>query len=281
VVAPDRSIQLTVSSGRALLVIGDEVRLRQVIGNLMGNAMTHTPAGTPIDVVLRSGNLDEAPAPAAAPADAGADPAAATDSSAGPEIPARGLSDEGPATWGGGYVPPPPPPPLPGASGTPDQATAPAPVAVAAPAPSASGGSQPAAVLEVTDQGPGLTREQAEHVFERFYRADPARTTGGTGLGLAIVAWVRSEPGKGATFSIALPLSPEAMQDVDDDFDGDADEMADEDTAGLNGYGRDSAAVSGEDREVEDAATVEPASDDADPAWWVTADPASHAGGGS
>jgi two-component system OmpR family sensor kinase len=98
-------------------------------------------------------------------------------------------------------------------------------------------------VLEVTDHGPGLTREQAEHVFERFYRADPARTTGGNGLGLAIVAalvtahggaaWVRSLPGEGATFCIALPLSPEAMQAAENDFDGEADDItAETGTAG-------------------------------------------------
>ena len=62
VVAPSRSIHLTVGAGSALLVIGDEVRLRQVIGNLMSNALTHTPDGTPIDVLIRSGNLNEAAA---------------------------------------------------------------------------------------------------------------------------------------------------------------------------------------------------------------------------
>ncbi len=84
-------------------------------------------------------------------------------------------------------------------------------------------------MLEVTDHGPGLTSEQVEHVFERFYRADQARTSGGTGLGLAIVAalvkahggaaWVRSEPGSGATFCIALPLAPEAAQGADEEED--------------------------------------------------------------
>jgi two-component system, OmpR family, sensor kinase len=164
VVAPDRSIHLTVGAGTAPLVLGDEVRLRQVIGNLMSNAMAHTPPGTPIDVHIRSGSLDEASAP--------------------------GVTRPGPA----GQLPPPAP---------------------------QYAGARSAAVLEVTDHGPGLTREQAEHAFERFYRADQARTTGGTGLGLAIVAalvaahggtvWVESVPGVGATFRIALPLAPEAL----------------------------------------------------------------------
>jgi two-component system, OmpR family, sensor kinase len=198
VVAPDRSINLTVGSGAALLVIGDEVRLRQVIGNLMSNALSHTPDGTPIDVLIRSGNLDEAPALSAPPR-----PDELADS---PDE----LDDD--------------------ASASADYPLA----------------SQPAAVLEVADHGPGLTREQAEHVFERFYRTDQARTSGGgTGLGLAIVAalvaahggatWVRSQPGAGATFCIALPLSPEAVQGSDDDF-ADADEAPDaEDAAAAHG----------------------------------------------
>jgi two-component system OmpR family sensor kinase len=73
------------------------------------------------------------------------------------------------------------------------------------------------AVLEVADDGPGLQPEEAAHVFERFYRADPsrARASGGTGLGLSIVAaiaeahggtaTVASTPGHGATFRVELP----------------------------------------------------------------------------
>ena len=91
------------------MVSGDEARLRQVIGNLVTNALTHTPPDTPVT--------------------------------------------------GCGCAP-----------------------------------SGDHAVIEVADTGPGLTPEQAERVFERFYRADEARTrradgqATGTGLGLAIVA---------------------------------------------------------------------------------------------
>ncbi|WP_030173443.1 sensor histidine kinase [Spirillospora albida] len=150
VLAPDREIGLSVEGGLAYQVRGDEPRLRQVLGNLLSNALAHTPAGSPVEVRLGPGTL-------------------------------RGV---------------------------------------------------PAAVLAVADRGPGLSPEQRERVFERFYRVDSARSRedGGTGLGLAIVAALVAAHGgavevesggmavegesvggqaggaPGATFRVVLPL---------------------------------------------------------------------------
>jgi two-component system OmpR family sensor kinase len=139
ILAPDRLIKLDVVGGAALIVSGDEVRLRQVVTNLVTNAIVHTEPGSPI--IVRAG---------------------------------------------------------------------------------ASGGKL---FVEVVDHGPGLTPEQVEHVFERFYRADSARSRRrsaedrGSGLGLAIVqALVRahdgtvtvdSSPEGGSTFRVELPLALE------------------------------------------------------------------------
>jgi two-component system, OmpR family, sensor kinase len=137
--APDRMVTLDITPGAGrLVVLGDEGRLRQVIGNLMTNALTHTPPDASVTLRLRRDKGNQA-------------------------------------------------------------------------------------VIEVADTGPGLSPEQAERVFERFYRADAARTrrTGrgatGTGLGLAIVAAlvrahhgqveVDETPGGGATFRVRLPLA--------------------------------------------------------------------------
>lgn len=76
-----------------------------------------------------------------------------------------------------------------------------------------------AVVLEVEDRGPGIPAEHHAHLFDRFYRADGARShgVGGAGLGLAMARWavevhggsigVRSEPGAGSTFHISLPAA--------------------------------------------------------------------------
>ncbi|MEV4641575.1 HAMP domain-containing sensor histidine kinase [Actinoplanes sp. NPDC049548] len=136
-IAPDRTITLDIRDApERLVAYGDDARLRQVIGNLMTNAIRHTPQDASVTLSLSTGEGNRA-------------------------------------------------------------------------------------VVEVADTGPGLTAEQQEHVFERFYRADEARTrrtdreATGTGLGLAIVAAivrahhgtveVISEPGQGATFRVSLP----------------------------------------------------------------------------
>ncbi|MGI8330024.1 ATP-binding protein [Actinomadura scrupuli] len=148
VMAPDRDVELSVHGGAAYQVLGDEPRLRQVLGNLLTNAITHTPDGTPVEVRLATGVLP-------GPAELSAEPAT--------EV--------------------------------------------------------PAVICEVSDRGPGLAPDEVGRIFERFYRADTARSEGGTGLGLAIVAAlvaahggtveVDTEPGRGATFRVALPLATE------------------------------------------------------------------------
>lgn len=81
------------------------------------------------------------------------------------------------------------------------------------------------ALISVTDQGPGISAEEQERVFERFYRVDSARSrqTGGTGLGLSIVKHVLanhggevslwSQEGQGSTFTLRIPTLDE--QDLD------------------------------------------------------------------
>ncbi len=138
-VAPDREITLELrDEPERLVAYGDDARLRQVIGNLMTNAVVHTPPSAAVTLRLYVGTAGDI-------------------------------------------------------------------------------------VVEVSDAGPGLSREQAQQVFQRFYRVDGARTRNtsreatGTGLGLAIVAAivrahqgtveVVSEPGQGATFRVFLPAA--------------------------------------------------------------------------
>ncbi|MEU1044058.1 HAMP domain-containing sensor histidine kinase [Streptomyces sp. NPDC005897] len=133
---PGRSVALTGPGGGSpggAPVWGDEARLRQVMSNLVGNAIAHTPVGSTVRIGV-------------------------------------GVQDG-------------------------------------------------QAVLELCDEGPGMTTAQAARVFDRFYRADTARgrtASGGAGLGLSIVhslvtahggrVEVHTAPGRGATFRILLPL---------------------------------------------------------------------------
>ncbi len=72
-------------------------------------------------------------------------------------------------------------------------------------------------VVQVTDTGIGIAPKDLPRIFERFYKADRARSGGGTGLGLAIARhiiqahggriWVQSTEGQGSTFSFSLPTA--------------------------------------------------------------------------
>jgi two-component system OmpR family sensor kinase len=140
--APEREIRLDLpvdgrdAADAGLVVGGDEYRLRQVLANLLDNAIAYSPADAPVTLLGGLTRRD------------------------GHEV----------------------------------------------------------AFVEVRDRGSGLTPEQAERVFERFYRTDQARSRahGGTGLGLSIVAAITAAhggtveldtaPGEGATFRVLLPL---------------------------------------------------------------------------
>ncbi|CAL8896761.1 two-component sensor histidine kinase [Kocuria varians] len=139
--APDRAVVvrgLEDSTPEAAWVHGDESKLRQVVANLLTNALRYTPAGTPLELAV-------------------------------------GLEPSVDGTF--------------------------------------------TSVLQVRDHGPGIHGQDAERVFERFYRADSSRTreTGGTGLGLSIVAAVIEQHdgtvklsetnGGGATFTVRIPHS--------------------------------------------------------------------------
>lgn len=135
--AVDPARPITATTDGPLVVLGDADRLRQVVANLVANALVHTPEGTAVE--LRA---------------------------------------------------------------------------------SATGA---AAVVEVADHGDGMSGEDAERAFERFYRADPSRSRhrGGSGLGLAIVhatatalggtATLVSEPGCGTTVRVELPLAGQSL----------------------------------------------------------------------
>jgi two-component system OmpR family sensor kinase len=71
--------------------------------------------------------------------------------------------------------------------------------------------------LDVADTGIGMSPEVAARVYERFYQADPSRSSaaGGAGIGLSLVKWIverhhgsialETNPGRGSTFTVMIP----------------------------------------------------------------------------
>jgi two-component system OmpR family sensor kinase len=125
---PDHPIEVKLGESE-IFVLGDSLRIHQVIANLLANARTHTPAGTKIVITAEQG-INET-------------------------------------------------------------------------------------IISVSDNGPGLSQEDQDRIFERFYRADPARVRNsieGSGLGLSIVdavmtahggyVSVKSKLGEGSTFTL-------------------------------------------------------------------------------
>lgn len=133
-IAPDR--EFTLESTGDVVVAGDEDQIRQLLTNLLRNAIDHTPEGTPVEIVLA------------------------------------------------------------GAART--------------------------VLLEVRDHGPGINAENADQLFERFWREGESRSrqTGGAGIGLAVVAAVaevhggkasaENSPEGGAVFRVELARGPDS-----------------------------------------------------------------------
>ncbi|AZT98415.1 MAG: sensor histidine kinase [Brevibacterium aurantiacum] len=238
--APDRDISFIGLDGEDAqpvpMIRGSESKIRQVVVNLAGNAVRHTPEHTAIEFAVGVvGGRAEASAESAEASNGqdtesktganktGANKAAAKDKSrergfvtGGVRIFRRGDSngnDQNDAQAPAGIVP---------------DMTAAGSITVDD---SLRGFPNGRVRIEVRDHGDGIDPEVVPRIFERFYRLDVSRTrdTGGSGLGLSIVKAivenhhgaisVHQTPGGGATFRIDLPISetedsaPDARKD--------------------------------------------------------------------
>jgi signal transduction histidine kinase len=148
--------QLAMTSRPQCIVLGDRDRLRQLITNLVENAIRYTPVGGQVEVEVGSSSRVQQRKAA---------------------VRSRSARD--------------------------------------------SGNSTPMALLTVSDSGIGISPTDLPHVFERFYRADKARSRahGGSGLGLSIAQYIAQAhagsidafsdgTNRGSTFTVRLPLAP-------------------------------------------------------------------------
>jgi signal transduction histidine kinase len=129
--ADQKGVRLSIDEGPDVVAVGDRDRLRQVLANLVDNAIKYTPSGGHVTLAARKEGLQ--------------------------------------------------------------------------------------AVVTVADSGIGIAAADQPRIWQRLYRADPSRTERGLGLGLSLVrAYVRahggeaevsSEPGRGSTFTVRLPLT--------------------------------------------------------------------------
>lgn len=203
--APDREISLVGLDGddvgQVPAILGSESKLRQVIVNLAGNAVRHTPESTAIEFAVGVAGLPQAkPAPTKQERGFTTGPVRIFNRSRNAEERQERADDT-------------------------EVQSVTADVMAGGLKISDSLAGFPAGRVrfEVRDHGDGIDEEDVPRIFERFYRLDASRTrdTGGSGLGLSIVrAIVQSHqgeisvlptPGGGATFRVDLPIPPQSF----------------------------------------------------------------------
>ena len=210
--AERKNIRVETVVGEALYVEADEDRLRQIVVNVLSNAINYTPEGGLVRVQVE---------PVAARGAAGADAGSA------PDAGAERRTGEHAGPWSkaeAGDIPDDPAGTEPAARDRTDSAgdgSERAGTKAATRAQDASCDDYDAIRIRIADNGIGIPKKDLPRIFERFYRVDKARSrgSGGTGLGLSIVKHlvelhhgtisVESAVGVGTTFTIELPVLQE------------------------------------------------------------------------
>ncbi|WP_210603223.1 sensor histidine kinase [Brevibacterium oceani] len=233
--APDRDISFIGLDGEDAapvpMIRGSESKIRQVIVNLAGNAVRHTPENTAIEFAVGVVGVPENPGADSADSGEGSDPQAkGQNGRSGAKNGAKEKSRERGFVTGGVRIF------RRGDSAGNDQADAQEPAGIVPDVTAAGsitvddslrGFPNGRVRFEVRDHGDGIDPEVVPRIFERFYRLDVSRTrdTGGSGLGLSIVKAivenhhgaisVHETEGGGATFRIDLPISETAETAAD------------------------------------------------------------------